>query len=133
VRNAPGLFARPEEPYALAAHSSGTAITKESPAEPGETITVYGTGLGPYDGHTIDGFPVPEWLALKLVDAVEVLIGGQAIEPAFAGAAAGQIGVVAVRFQVPEGLPAAAELRVRVNGRESNGVLLPVVEKPATE
>jgi uncharacterized protein (TIGR03437 family) len=123
------LFTLPSEPYALAAHPDGTPVSKEKPAQPGEIVTVYGTGLGPYQGRVFDGFPVPAWLSLPLADPVEVLLGEQVIEPESAAAAVGEIGIAAVRFRVPEDAPAAAELRVRVNGKESNGVVLPVGEK----
>jgi uncharacterized protein (TIGR03437 family) len=128
VRNAPGLFTQPSGDvlYALAAHEDGSAITPDSPARAGEAVAVFGTGFGPYTGMPPDGFPVPDSLALTLVDPVQVLAGDTVLDPISAGAAPGQIGLVAVRFRIPDTVAAAVELRVRVNQKESNRVVLPI-------
>jgi len=129
VRNAPGLFTQPlgDVPYALATHASGALVTIDAPAQPGETVTVFGTGFGPYQGMALDGFAIPEAVTLPLADPVQVLITEQVMDPEFAGAATGQVGVVAVRFRVPDFVLAPSlEFRVSSNGKESNAVALPI-------
>jgi uncharacterized protein (TIGR03437 family) len=129
VRNAPGLFTQPVEQvqYALAARADGSLVSPAAPAVPGETITLYGTGFGPYRGIAPDGFAIPETPPLPLSDPVTVTAGGEALEPVFAGAAPGEVGVVAVRFRIPENaVEGALELRVSVNGVETNPVVVPV-------
>lgn len=134
VRNAPGLFTWPVDgvPYAMALHANGSLVTIEAPAQPGEEITLYGTGFGPHEGPALDGFAIPDGLVLPFVDPVKVLVTGreEAIDPVYTGAAAGQVGVAAIRFIAPD--PAAADapltLRASVNGKESNAVALPVRE-----
>jgi uncharacterized protein (TIGR03437 family) len=130
LRNAPGLFRRlkDDKAYAFAFHESEGDVTTEKPARRNEAITVLGTGFGPYTRPAFDGFALPAEMKLQLVDAVEVLLGDAVLVPEFSGAAAGQIGVNAVRFRIPEGAPAnsSVELRVRINGRVSNTVLLPL-------
>jgi uncharacterized protein (TIGR03437 family) len=127
VRNAPGLFTRPAGTlsYALATHSDGSLVTPEAPARPGETITLFGTGFGPYRGFAPDGFAVPANLSLPLADPVKVLTGGLSLDPVFAGAAPGETGVVLVRFRIPDA-PPSSEFRVTVNGKESNTVTIPL-------
>ena len=62
-----------------------------------------------------------------LVDPVEVVNGETILAPLWAGAAPGRVGVHEVRLHVAPELPSGAlALLVRVNGQDSNTVLLPV-------
>ena len=130
VRNAPGLFMRAVDarPLALAMHEDGSLIGFDSPARRGETVTLLGTGFGPYQMMPPDGFLVPAGMRLALADPVEIPVGERTVQPVWAGAATGHVGVTAVQVRIGEEFPAATnfELRVRVNGRESNTVLLPI-------
>ena len=129
VRNAPGLFTRPvgNVPYALASHADGALVTVEAPARRGETVTLLGTGFGPYRGQALDGYAIPDSVVLPVADPVKILAGGQQLDPVFAGAASGLVGLVAIRFRVPEAAAAPSlELRAWVNGKESNTVALPI-------
>ncbi len=129
VRNAPGLFGGQLNGliYASALHQDGSPVTVDSPARRGESVTLLGTGFGPYQGNSVDGFPVPQSMAFALADSVEVLGSDLRIEPEWTGAATGLIGVTACRVRIGETLPSGTlELKVRVNGRDSNTVWLPV-------
>jgi len=130
ARNAPGLFSMVSEgkSIALATHEDGRMISTAAPAQKGETITLFGTGFGPYDRRPPDGFATPPSPAFRISDPVEVLIGDRVIEAGWAGAAAGFVGMNVVRFRIPEDLPTASpfEVRVRVNGRDSNTVAIPL-------
>jgi uncharacterized protein (TIGR03437 family) len=129
-RNAPGLYLLPdaEAPLALAERENGERVTPDKPARPGERLILWATGLGPTKPETLDGFAAPYEPAFAVVDPVEVVVGGEPRPAAFAGAKPGQTGIQAVHFQAP-GAPAdggTVEIFVRVNGAESNRVLLPV-------
>ncbi len=130
VRNAPGLFERviDNKAYIVAVHEDGTVITQESPARRAETITVLGTGFGPYTRNAVDGFQVPKGTDLPLVDVVEVTAGGLTMQPLWSGAAVGWVGTTAIKMRIGDELPAASlvEFKVKVNGVESNKVLLPI-------
>ena len=127
-RNAPGLFFQPISGslYLIALHDDGSLITPQSPARRGELVTALGTGFGPYQVQPLDGFPVPSSGQYPLVDKAELLFGDKVIEPESAGAAPGRIGVTAIRFRIADPLPTAStiEIKARVNGHESNTVLL---------
>jgi len=129
ARNAPGLFyqAVNSQQYAVALHADGSMVTTNSPAIAGETLSILGTGFGPYSGTIVDGFfpPVP---APAVADTVSLSVGGQTLTPAWSGAAPGYTGMVSTSFQVPAGLGSgvAVPLTVSVNGVASNSVLLPV-------
>jgi uncharacterized protein (TIGR03437 family) len=130
ARNAPGLFlsAVGDTPYALAAHADGSPVTADSPAGRGEVITLFGTGFGPYVGTAPDGFALPAGPNFMLADPVTLMVGDGEVPTSYAGAAAQKVGVNAVSFTVGDGLPAGsnAPVKVRINGHESNTVILPL-------
>jgi uncharacterized protein (TIGR03437 family) len=130
ARNAPGLFATPlgDTPYATATHADGTAVTIDNPAAKGEIITLQGTGFGPYKGTAPDGFALPPDPSFTLIDAATVVAGDTELPSTYAGAAAQKVGVNAVSFQITDALPTGGDMpvKVRVNGHESNVVILPM-------
>ena len=129
-RNAPGLFIQQigGNSYLIALHEDGSLITPHSPARRGEVVTALGTGFGPYKPQPPDGFATPSSPAFPLVDPAELVFQNQVIQPEFAGAAAGRVGITAIRFRIADPLPAASTIAIkaRVNGHESNAVLLPL-------
>lgn len=129
VRNAPGLFQSivDDSSWAVAVREDGSAVTPESPAKRGEVLTIYGTGFGPTNPPTVDGFAVPEAPVFGLVDPAEIVAGELLLEPQWIGLAPGRVAVNAFRFLVAPELPSGAvPLMLRVNGVESNSVLLAV-------
>ncbi|MCL5742814.1 MAG: hypothetical protein M1541_02630, partial [Acidobacteria bacterium] len=129
VRNAPGLFHSlvNEVDYVVANHEDGSPVTPDSPARRGEVITVYGTGLGPYDPPAPDGFAVPEGGVFPVSDAVEVMAADAVVPAVDATAAVGRVGIASVRFSVGgDWASGPLPLRLRVNGQESNTAALPV-------
>jgi uncharacterized protein (TIGR03437 family) len=129
VRNAPGLFGTQREGriYASAFHEDGSLVTLESRARRGERITLLGTGFGPYKLRPPDGFQVPASMPFVLEDPAEVVGPDLTLPTDWTGAAPGMIGVTAVRLRIGDNVPSGPlELKVRVNGRESNKVWVPV-------
>lgn len=130
ARNAPALFNTVIDgrAFAVLMHEDGSAISIDSPARHGEIATMLGTGFGPYNSTPLDGFPVPLSGSYQLIDAVSVMAGDRIVTPVSASAVAGRVGMVSLRVQITDDFPTAAtvEVKVRVNGRESNTVLLPL-------
>ncbi len=147
-KNAPGVFYNVTSdgmPLVAALHQDGTPVTEDSPAQRGETITFYGTGLSALAQPWIDGFILPSDTVFTLVDPVKVMAGipapppvdGQDApapaplvvrDPVFAAGAPGMVGTSVVKFKVDNDLPAGnvLELYLSVNGSVSNRVQLPV-------
>ena len=98
--NAPQLFTA-DGKSALATHSNGTLIGTSSAAAPGETITVYGTGLGATNPALIVG-QVPTD-ANPLAALPQVTIGGLPATVSFGGVVPGTAGVYQLNVQVPSG------------------------------
>ena len=129
VRNAPGLFGTELEGriYASALHEDGSPVTLDSRVRRGEAITLLGTGFGPYKLRPPDGFQAPASALFVLEDPVEIIGPDFTIPAEWTGAASGMAGVTATRLRIGDSVPSGSfELKVRVNGRESNIVWLPV-------
>ena len=130
ARNAPGLFtwSTDSRPIALAFHQDGTAITPDSPAKQGETVTVYGTGFGPCQQAQVAGFLLQGGPPNPLIDTLSINLGSFQPIPTFSGAAPDKIGMEVTSFQITPDLPSATtlQLTVTVNGQTSNAVELPL-------
>jgi len=130
VRNAPGLYYNSVngKQYALALHEDGTVVMPDSPARRNEVVTLLGTGFGPYTRRVPEGFAVQDTPIAPLADNAEVVAGSLRIQPTFSGAAPGFVGVSSSKIRITANLPAASsvEIRIVVNGQDSNTVLLPI-------
>ncbi len=130
VRNAPGLYSNTVngKQYALAFHEDGSAINLDSPAKRNELITILGTGFGPYNRRVPEGFMTLASPVAALTDPAQIAAGSIQLQPSFSGAAAGFVGIASSKFRIAKDLPGAAsiDLRITVNGQDSNTVLLPI-------
>ena len=92
-----------------------------NPARPGQTIILWGTGLGPLASGTDDKPPQ----AGNIVTSAKVLLNGTEITPDYAGRAPGIAGVDQINFtipadtQIPDGC--SLYLQVSVGGMTQNG------------
>jgi|SRR5579871_223883 len=128
ARNAPGLFTQTVagKQYAIAFHEDGSLITPSSPAKPGETIGLLGTGLGPFKSDLIDGF-FPSDPPPALADSVKITAGAHSPATIWAGAAPGYTGLALTKFELPSGSSGPTlPVTISVNGAKSNTVNLPV-------
>ena len=128
ARDAPGLFFQTISSvnYAMALHSDGSMVTTASPAVAGETLSLLGTGFGPYQQTVLDGFFPPN-PPPAVEDSVQLSVAGADVDSTTT-AAPGFTGVVSTQFQVPSGLASGTSvpLLVTINGTDSNTVMLPV-------
>ena len=120
ARNAPGLF--------VATHLDGSPIAPDSPAHLGETIVLYGTGLGPYQPMPLDGFRIPPAPTFAVADTVVVMLQGRLVSPDLAIAAVGTVGVAMVQVRIPQDLDLSIPATVAIEAGDvlSNALPLPV-------
>ena len=146
-RNAPGVFYNTTEdgiPLIAAMHEDGTFVTLDSPAQRGEKIQFFGTGLGPWNKPILDGFLLPSGEFRVVADPVKVVTQltqdvaatmdtvppPVILDPDYAGTAEDMIGTASIKVIITNDVPAGmAELYLNVNGVESNRVQLPVAPK----
>jgi len=130
AQDAPGLFAlaSKNKAYALAFHQDGTLVTEASPAQAGETLTVYGTGFGPTTPARPEGLPVPASPAFAVTDPASVQVGTASFPAQSAYALPGAVGIDVVEFALTTGAPSGGDfqLTVTINKVVSNTVLLPI-------
>jgi uncharacterized protein (TIGR03437 family) len=105
---APGIFTVPPGGvgYAAAQHATDfSLITPQSPAAIGETIVVYGTGLGDVTPAVGDGAPGPVPVA-NTTNTITAFIGGVQATVGFAGLSPGLVGLYQLNITVPTGVTA---------------------------
>jgi uncharacterized protein (TIGR03437 family) len=96
---APSFFAN--SGIVAAEHANYSVIGTTSPAAPGETILLYGTGFGPTTPATPTGQLVTT--AAVLANSVQITIGGVTVTPAYAGLV--ESGLYQFNVTVPATLP----------------------------
>jgi uncharacterized protein (TIGR03437 family) len=96
--NAPQLFTVDGKSL-LGTHGNGALLGKTSPAAPGETIVIYGTGMGATAPALIPGQLPAENSSLATLP--RVTIGGANATVVAAGVGAGTAGVYQINVQVP--------------------------------
>jgi uncharacterized protein (TIGR03437 family) len=130
VQDAPGLFQQSVDGqnYGMVMHPDGTPVTPTSPAQQGESLTLYGTGFGPTTPARLYGFAIPPSPPFVFTDPLGLQVAGVDIAPDAAYAMPGSVGVDVVQFHLTSAVPAAANanVSVTVNGQASNIVVLPV-------
>jgi uncharacterized protein (TIGR03437 family) len=108
-------------------HANGALISPSAPAQPGETVSIYLTGLGRPNGEITAGQAAPFVPLLTARGPVEAQVGGVSAPAAFAGLAPGFAGLYQVNVQVPRQLPTGTYgLRIVDQGVSSNLVDLAV-------
>lgn len=119
---APAFFAN--NGIVAAEHADYSVIGASSPAAPGETILLYGTGFGPTSPASPAGQTVSTAAALS--NAVQITIGGVPVTPAFAGLV--ESGVYQFNVTVPSTLASGSAAVVAMIGSSStqSGVSIPV-------
>jgi uncharacterized protein (TIGR03437 family) len=126
---APGLF-QLDPVNAVATLADGTVLTPAAPAQPGDIVLLWATGLGTTSPPAIYG-QLPE-AAARLVDEanLSILLDGIAVDPSaiqYAGQAPGFAGLYQINFTLPTSTAANPEIRLKLDGAISiPGVHLPV-------
>jgi uncharacterized protein (TIGR03437 family) len=111
----------------LGAHANGSLVSKAAPAAPGETVTIYCTGLGATTPALVTGVVPSD--SFPLATLPQVTIGGASATVSFAGVVAGTGGVYQINVQVPSGA-ANGDLPVVVTvGTVSSASTLLTVQK----
>jgi uncharacterized protein (TIGR03437 family) len=99
-----------------------------APARDGDVLIAYAAGLGATSPAVAAGDPAPGSPLARVVDQVQVTIGGVEAPVDFAGLAPGFAGLYQVNTRVPAGVAPgdAVELRIGVSGQTSPAVTIAV-------
>jgi uncharacterized protein (TIGR03437 family) len=120
----PGIFVMDSNNTGAIFHGATFAeVTSASPAQDGEIISIYATGLGAVSGEAISGEPAS---ALSTISKPSVSIGGQNATVQYSGLAPGFVGVYQINATVPAGLSGTQSVQIVIGGISSNSVLMAV-------
>jgi uncharacterized protein (TIGR03437 family) len=92
----------------------------------GSTAVIYATGLGPVTNAPATGRAASAEPLSRVVAPVEVKIAGTSVPVTFAGLAPGYAGLYQINAQIPQSVPAGAELTISVSGATSKPVAIQV-------
>lgn len=102
---------------AVVTDTSYVPITLVHPAHPAETLILWGTGMGPYNGDETQ----PPVQAPNLASQTQVLIGNQPATVGYAGRGGGSPGLDQIDFVVPSGVNGCrTSIAVTVGGVTGN-------------
>lgn len=125
----PGLFSRTQDgsgPGAIL-HGYGPPVTSDLPARPGESVSLYATGLGAVDNRPDTGKAASSLLLSNTLVRPAVSIGGREAVVTFSGLAPGFVGLYQVNVSVPTDLADGEHpVVLNIGGVSSNTVRLPV-------
>jgi uncharacterized protein (TIGR03437 family) len=108
-KTAPGVLTQTQNGlgYGDVTHLDGTLVNAKNPAQIGETVSVYLTGLGAVSPTITDGDAGPTSpLAITPVGAIAAYIGGTQATVGFAGLAPQLAGLYQINLTVPTGVTA---------------------------
>ena len=126
---APGIFTLDSTGQGAILNQDSSVNGANNPAEPGNIVSIFGTGEGDTDPPGVDGkltaFPLPTPLL-----PVSVLIGGLPADVSYAGGAPGATaGLLQVNAKVPDGVkrgvPALVQIRIG-DATSQSGVTLAI-------
>jgi uncharacterized protein (TIGR03437 family) len=108
-------------------HGDGKLVSSGNPAQAGEILSLYATGLGPTTPLVDFGQPFPANTAYPANAPIEVLVNGQTAEVLYAGGYPGAIDGYQVNFRLPAGLnPGNAGLQLTAAWIPGTEVRIPV-------
>jgi uncharacterized protein (TIGR03437 family) len=113
----------------IAQHGKDSSyVTLDNPAQPGEVLVIYLSGMGPTNPAVASGHPAPSSEPYARVTVMPtVSLNEQACPVQFAGLAPGFVGLYQVNFQVPANAgTGSVTLLVTQNGVSSNTTNLPL-------
>ena len=135
VAASPGIFYNTSTNVAVAQHSNGVLVSTAAPAQPGEIIGVYGTGIGPVSPALSSGQAAGSYPNLSVsTSTYSATIGGANAPVSFLGLTPGLVGLMQLNVQIPSNTPGGnAPLLLSINGVASQpNVVIPVAGSAGT-
>jgi uncharacterized protein (TIGR03437 family) len=94
---------------------NGEFVTPTNPIHPGDTITIWATGLGRTSPPIDSGMPAPSDPLPSAVIPATVTIGGTSLNVDYAGLVPGSVGLYQINATVPRSVQQGLELPLVVN------------------
>jgi uncharacterized protein (TIGR03437 family) len=117
---APAMF-QTDASTVLAEHLNGQIVSADLPAQPGELVVLYATGLGPTLPAVIPN-QAPTTAATLATPGFEVWLNGTAVNPpnvAYAGVTPGYAGLYQINLFLPDDTPSNPQIQIGWTGQMS--------------
>ncbi len=127
---APGLFQWSGN-FAVAQHANGTLITQAAPAQAGEVIVLYATGLGRTSPDLLSGHVSSTAISILYLSQLQVLLDGIPCPPSsiyYAGVTPGFAGLYQINLRLPAALNANPTIQVVLGSQSSPASVLLFVQ-----
>jgi len=123
----PGIFTLDSAGTGAILHADYALVSSSAPAQPGETVLIFATGLGSLRTPVPSGTPAPSNPPAETLDTPIVVIGGSSSQVTFSGLAPGFVGLYQVNVQVPLSLAAGDQtVQISAEGVVSNTAIMAV-------
>jgi uncharacterized protein (TIGR03437 family) len=123
----PGLFTLDGTIAAIAHAGTGQLVTTSNPAQKGETVILFATGLGAVSNRPSAGMPAPESPLARTLTIPQVSIGGTLVEVLFSGLAPGFSGLYQLNVRVPAAaVPGELDVVLQMGGQSSKAAKISV-------
>jgi len=133
-----GIFTSNSQGYGVVAaqHGANSApVLLSQAAQPGETVVLYGTGLGPLPSGAADNVAPG---SVQIGTNVTVTIAGQTVTPQYAGRSPSFAGLDQINFTIPASITANEEqldagtcytpVSITASGQTSQDVVIPIAK-----
>ncbi|HTS31119.1 MAG TPA: hypothetical protein VMH81_34845 [Bryobacteraceae bacterium] len=132
-KTAPGVFTASSSGQGLGAvlHSDYTTVTEAHPAQVGETVSVFLTGLGAVIPAVPDGSVAPTGPYSLTVNTISAFIGGIQASVGYAGLAPGSAALYQVNLTIPTGVT-TGDQTLEIVGPDSDTTLALIPVAPAS-
>jgi uncharacterized protein (TIGR03437 family) len=125
----PGLYEW-EQGMIASTHADGSVITQANPAQPGETVVIYGTGLGGTNPDVGGGEISMVAAQIAQLSDFHMTVAGATLASTsvdYVGVTPGTPGLYQVNFKLPEQVAPNPEIRIAIGDQSSPaGLKLPV-------
>jgi uncharacterized protein (TIGR03437 family) len=119
----PGIFTLADSRGAIVNYRTGNLVAPTEPAQSGDVLIIYATGLGPVVVPQTAGTPALANPLPTTTAPVTVRFGSILTTPQYAGLTPGFVGLYQVNVQVPAAIPSGtAIVSIDLAGTSSNGV-----------
>ncbi|MFN7918724.1 MAG: CotH kinase family protein [Bryobacteraceae bacterium] len=113
--------------FFAAVHPDGRVVSPQTPAAPGEMITLYGTGIGLITESEKSGEPAPLTELCPMKETIAAMLDGQPIPVLWAGLTPGFIGLQQVSVTIPASAARVdAILKIGSLGEWGKAYVLPI-------
>src|SRR6185436_17231467 len=111
----------------LIVHASGAPVTETNPAQRGEELVMFASGLGPVVPAVASGVAAPVSPLARTPELPVVRVGGVAAEVRFSGLSPSFVGLYQINFVIPASAAGLSTVSLEIAGATSNAPTLAVV------